>query len=108
MKKIVALGLAAALILGSTPSFAFQRKPKAHLAYAPDRVLVVHRPNQDLVYIPLVTPLFNEILIPILNGVAVGIVTGSTTIFGGVTYVLTNLAHPPRSCVARDSSLYSC
>jgi len=26
----------------------------------------------------------------------------------GVEYVLTNLAHPPHSCVARDSSLYSC
>jgi len=29
-------------------------------------------------------------------------------VFGGVEYVLTNLAHPPHSCVARDSSLYSC
>jgi hypothetical protein len=108
MKKILALGLSTALILSSTPSFAFHRKPKAHLEYSPDRVLVVHKRNRDLIYIPLVTPLFDEVVIPILNGVAVGIVSGSTLVFGGVEYVLTNLAHPPRSCVAKDGSLYSC
>jgi hypothetical protein len=108
MKKIVALGLSAALILGSSSAFAFHRKPKAHLEYSPDRVLVVHKPQRDLVYIPLITPLFEGLVIPVLNGVAVGIVSGSTLVFGGVEYVLTNLAHPPHSCVARDSSLYQC
>lgn len=108
MRKIVTLVLSTALILTSTSSFAFHRKPKAHLEYSPARVLVVHKANRDLVYIPLVTPLFNEVVIPILNGVAVGIVTGSTMVFGGVEYVLTNLAHPPHSCVAKDSTLYSC
>jgi hypothetical protein len=109
MIKIVTLVLSTALILTSTSSFAsFHRKPKAHLEYSPDRVLVVHKANRELVYIPLVTPLFSEVVFPILNGVAVGIVTGSTLVFGGVEYVLTNLAHPPHSCVAQDSTLYSC
>jgi hypothetical protein len=108
MKKIVALGLSAALFLSSTSAFAFHRKPKAHLVYSPDRVLVVHKANQDLIYIPLVTPLFDQVIIPVLNGVSIAIVSGSTMVFGGVEYVLTNLAHPPHSCVARDSSLYSC
>jgi hypothetical protein len=108
MKKIVALGLSAALFLSSTSAFAFHRKPKAHLVYYPDRVLVVHKGNRDLVYIPLVTPLFDQVIIPVLNGVSIAIVSGSTMVFGGVEYVLTNLAHPPHSCVARDSSLYTC
>ncbi len=108
MKKIVALGLAAALLLSSTSAFAFHRKPKAHLTYSPDRVLVVHKANRDLIYIPLVTPLFDQVVIPVLNGVTFAIVSGSTMVFGGVEYVLTNLAHPPHSCVAKDSSLYSC
>jgi hypothetical protein len=55
-----------------------------------------------------VTPLFDQVIIPVLNGVSIAIVSGSTMVFGGVEYVLTNLAHPPHSCVARDSSLYSC
>jgi len=108
MKKIVALGLSAALLLSSTSAFAFHRKPKAHLVYSPDRVLVVHKANRDLIYIPLVTPLFDQVIIPVLNGVTIAIVSGSTMVFGGVEYVLTNLAHPPHSCVAKDSSLYSC
>ena len=108
MKKIVALGLSAALFLSSTSAFAFHRKTKAHLVYSPDRVLVVHKANRDLIYIPLVTPLFDQVIIPVLNGVSIAIVSGSTMVFGGVEYVLTNLAHPPHSCVAKDSSLYSC
>ena len=108
MKKIVALGLSAALFLSSTSAFAFHRKPKTHLVYSPDRVLVVHKANRDLIYIPFVTPLFDQVIIPVLNGVSIAIVSGSTMVFGGVEYVLTNLAHPPHSCVARDSSLYSC
>ncbi len=108
MKKIVALCLSAALLLSSTSAFAFHRKPKAHLQYSPDRVLVVHKANRDLFYIPLVTPLFDQVVIPVLNGVTFAIVSGSTLVFGGVEYVLTNLAHPPHVCVAKDSSLYSC
>jgi len=109
MKKFVVLGLSAALILSSTSAFAFHRKQaKAHVEYAPEHVLVVHKANRDLVYIPLVTPLFGEIIIPVLNGVAFGIVSGSTMMFGGVEYVLTNLTHPPHSCVANGGLLYSC
>ncbi len=106
--KIFTLVLSTTLILTSTSSFAFHRKPKAHLAYAPEHVLVVHRANQTLVYIPLITPLFEGLVFPVINGVAVGIVSGTTTVFGGVEYVLTNLTNPPRSCVAQDSSLYRC
>ncbi|SFK49628.1 hypothetical protein [Methylocapsa palsarum] len=108
MKKIAALGLSAALILASSSAFAFHRKQKAHLTYAPEHVLVVHKPNRDLVYIPLVTPLFGEVIFPVLNGVAVGIVSGSTMVFGGVEYVLTNLTRPPHSCVANGGLLYTC
>jgi hypothetical protein len=109
MEKIVALGLSAALILGSTSAFAFHRKQaKAHVDYAPEHVLVVHKANRDLIYIPLVTPLFGEVIFPVINGVAVGIISGSTMMFGGVQYVLTNLTHPPRSCVATGGLLYSC
>jgi hypothetical protein len=108
MKRIIALSLSAALILSSTSAFAFHRKPKAHLAYAPEHVLVVHRARQTLVYIPLITPLFEGLVFPVINGVAVGIVSGTTAVFGGVEYVLTNLTNPPRSCVAQDSSLYRC
>ena len=108
MKKFIAMGLSAALLLSSSSAFAFHRKPKTHIAYAPEHVLVVHRANQTLVYIPLITPLFEGLVFPVINGVAVGIVTGTTVVFGGVEYVLTNLTHPPRSCVAQDSSLYRC
>ena len=45
MKKILALSLSLALILSSTPSFAFHRKPKAKVVYAPEHILVVHRPD---------------------------------------------------------------
>ncbi len=108
MKKLIAIGLSAAIFLSSTSAFAFHRKPKAHLAYAPEHVLVVHRANQTLVYIPLITPLFEGLVFPVINGVAVGIVSGTTIVFGGAEYVLTNLTSPPRSCVAQDSSLYRC
>jgi len=63
MKKIVALGLSAALFLSSTSAFAFHRKPKAHLVYSltgPGRA----QANRDLIYIPLVTPLFDQVIIP--------------------------------------------
>ena len=69
---------------------------------------MVRKANQTQYYIPLITPLFSEIVIPVIDGVFVGIVSGTTMVFGGVEYVLTNLTHPPRSCVARDSSLYRC
>jgi len=86
----------------------FSQKAKGASRILPDRVLVVHKANRDLIYIPLVTPLFDQVIIPVLNGVTIAIVSGSTMVFGGVEYVLTNLAHPPHSCVAKDSSLYSC
>jgi hypothetical protein len=108
MKKIIAIGLATALLLSSTSAFAFHRKPKAHLDYTPEHVLVVRKADQSLIYIPIVTPLLDEVVRPVINGVVVGIISGSTVLFGGVEYVLTNLTKPPRSCVARDSSLYSC
>ena len=108
MKKFLAICLSTALILSSSSSFAFHRRPKAHVDYAPEHVLVVHRANQTLVYIPLITPLMEGLVIPIIDGVAVGIVSGTTAVFGGVGYVLTTLDHPPRSCVAPDSSLYRC
>ena len=108
MKKFIAMGLSAALLLSTTSAFAFHRKPKARVAYAPEHVLVVHKATQTLVYIPLITPLFEGLVFPVINGVAVGIVSGTTVVFGGVEYVLTNLANPPRSCVAQDSSLYRC
>ncbi len=109
MKKLIAIGLSTALFLSSTSAFAFHRKHTAHVAYAPEHVLVVHKaPDQTLIYIPLITPLFEGLVFPVINGVAVGIVSGTTTVFGGVQYVLTTLTGPPRSCVAQDSSLYRC
>jgi len=108
MKNIVAISLSAALMLTSTSSFAFHRKHHAHVAYAPEHVLVVHRAAETQYYIPLITPLFEGLIFPVIGGVAVGIVSGTTMVFGGVEYVLTNLTHPPRSCVAHDSSLYTC
>lgn len=109
MKKIIALGLSAALVLSSTSAFAaFHRKHHTHVVYQPEHVLVVHKANQTLIYIPIITPLFDEIIVPVVGGVATGIVSGSTMVFHGVGYVLTNLTNPPRSCVAQDSTLYSC
>ncbi len=102
------ISLSAALILSTTSSFAFHRKPKAHVEYAPEHVLVVHRASQTLIYIPIITPIFDGIVRPVIDGVLVGVVSGSTIVFGGVEYVLTNLTRPPRSCVAKDSSLYRC
>lgn len=108
MKKIIAASLAAALVLSSTSAFAFQRKGKVRHTYAPEHVLVVRKPDRSLVYIPLITPLLEGVVQPIIGGVVVGIFSGTTVVFHGVEYVLTNLTHPPRSCVASDSSLYSC
>jgi hypothetical protein len=108
MKKIIAITLSAALVLGSTPSFAFHRKAHVHHAYTPEHVLVVHRENQTLVYIPLITPLWEGLVYPVINGVAIGVVTGTTAVFGGVGYVLTTLTNPPRSCVAQGGALYRC
>jgi hypothetical protein len=108
MKKIIAISLSAALILSSTSAFAFHRKPKAHLDYTPERILVVRKDNQSLIYIPIISPILDEVVRPIINGVAVVIITGSTVFFGGVEYVLTNLTSPPHSCVAKDNSLYRC
>lgn len=107
MKNIIAISLATALMLTSTSSFAFHRKSKPR-DYTPEHVLVVHKDNRSFIYIPLITPLLDGLVRPVLEGVAFGIVTGSTAVFGGVEYVLTNLTHPPRSCVAPNSSLYRC
>ena len=47
-----------------------------------------------LVYIPLITPLWEGLVYPVINGVAIGVFTGTTAVFGGVGYVLTNLTSP--------------